>query len=95
MDTYNIIFNDKVLPHTSLPPPTSKIYGRFITITNIPVSTALPSDGPGAPIMTSILFDTVYGGRIFLQNTGIFLEDYMAAHMTRHYSSLVPTLNLE
>jgi hypothetical protein len=46
-------------------------------------------------IMTSILFDTEYGGRMFLQNTGIFLEDYRVAYMTRHYSSLVPTLNLE
>jgi len=85
--------HDKTCFHT--PHSTPKIYGRFITTTNTSVSTALPSDGPGAPIMTCILFDNEYGGKMFLQNTGIFLEDYIAAHMTRHYSSLVPTLNLE
>jgi len=82
VDTYTIIFNGIVLPHTSLHSP--KIYGRFITKTNTSVSTALPSDGPGAPVMISILFDTEHGGRMFLQNTGIFLEDYMVAHIVSY-----------
>jgi hypothetical protein len=79
---------------THLTPP-HKIYDRFITTTNTSISTALPSDAPGAPIMTCIPSDTKYGGRIFLLNTGTFLEDHMAAHMRTLYSSLVPTLNLE
>jgi hypothetical protein len=69
--------------------------GKVLAHISLHTPTALPSDGPGAPIMTSIPFDTEYGGRMFLQNTGIILEDYMTAHMTRHYSSLVPTLNHE